>query len=167
MQQHLVALAVRLQLAESALDSDPAAAKELLMEMSRDVQDAVDEAARLAQRIHVPLLELGLAAALRAAAGSAGVPTSVDVYVGSSYPPEVLYTVYNCWLEALAHPGDTAPALVVREEDGALAFEVVRDAHAAALDALRDRVEALGGTLTVQPETGGGVRVSGSLPLAR
>ncbi len=73
-QQNLVALAVNLQLADLAVEADPAAAKTLLAELARDVQQALDETAQLAQRIYPPLLEAGgLAAALRAAAGSAGV----------------------------------------------------------------------------------------------
>jgi signal transduction histidine kinase len=160
---------MRLQLAESALDSDPAAAKALLEEIGRDVRDALDEAARLAQRIYAPLLELGFAAALRAAAVSAAVPASVDVSAGSSHAPEILHTVYAFWLEALEDPGDAAPAITVREDAGALVFEIVRSAGPSAeqLEALRDRVEALGGELTVRDEPGGSVRVSGSLPLSR
>lgn len=168
-QQHLAALAMRLQLAESALDSDPAAAKALLEEIGRDVQDALDEAVRLAQRIYVPLLELGFAAALRSASVSAGVPASVDVSAGSTWPPEILHTVYACWLDALEQPGDTRPAITVQESAKALVFEVVRGGSpsAAGLDALRDRVEALGDVLTVRDEPGGGARISGSLPLPR
>jgi signal transduction histidine kinase len=166
-QQHLVALAMRLQLAQSVLDSDPAAAKALLEELGRDVQDAVDEAARLAQRIHVPLLELGLGAALRAAAVGAGVPASVEASVGAGHAPEVLHTVYACWIDALATAGDTPPVITVREEDGALAFDVVGNAPTAGIETLRDRAEALGGTVTVRPEPDGRVRVSGSMPLAR
>jgi signal transduction histidine kinase len=168
-QQHVVALAMRLQLAQSALDSDPAAAKALLEEISRDVQDAIDESARLARRIYVPLLELGFAAALRSASASAGVPASVEVSAGSACPPEILHTVYACWLEALEQPGDTRPAITVQKDARALLFEIVRSGtpSAARLDALRDRVEALGGVLTVRGELGGGARVSGSLPLSR
>ena len=77
--------------------------------MGRDVQQALDETALLAQRIYPPLLEAGgLAAALRSAAVTAGVPASVDVAAGSNYPPEVARTVYMCWLEALEQPsGET------------------------------------------------------------
>ena len=79
-QQHLVALAVNLQLASGLTEADPAAAKALLDEMKHDVQRALEEAARLAQRIHPPLLEASsLAASLRAAASSAGVTSSVEV----------------------------------------------------------------------------------------
>ena len=51
-QQHLVALAVNLQLARQSADADPEAAKELLEQMGRDVQQALDETAQLAQRIY-------------------------------------------------------------------------------------------------------------------
>jgi signal transduction histidine kinase len=170
-QQHLVALAVNLQLAGPLVDSDPAAAKALLEEMGRDVQYALDETAQLAQRIYPPLLETGgLAAGLRAAAVNAGVPASVEVAAGSSYPPEFARTVYLCWLEALEHAGAEARATItVREEDGALKFDVVEDAarSGAGFERLRDRVEALGGRLTIRSEPGCGTRVSGSLPLGQ
>ena len=178
-QQHLVALAVNLQLAGGLVDADPAAAKALLEQMGRDVQQALDEAAQLAQRIYPALLEgRGFAAALRSAAAGAGIPASVDVPAGATYPPEVAWTVYLCCLEALEHAGAGARAAVtVRDEEGALAFEVVEDGVArsagaaarsdAGLDRLRDRVEALGGRLTIRSEPGRGTRVSGSLPLSR
>ena len=136
--------------------------------MARDVQQALDDTAQLAQWIYPPLLEAGgLAVALRSAAVTAGIPASVDIAAGSSYPPDVARTIYMCWLEALEHAGGETPATVtVREEAGSLTFEVVEDAalSAARLDRLRDRVEALGGRLTSGPEPG---RISGSLPLSR
>ena len=177
-QQHLVALAVNLQLAGGLVDADPAAAKTLLEEMGRDVQQALDETAKLAQRIYPALIEArGFAATLRSAAVGAGIPTSVEVPAGASYPPEVAWTVYLCCLEALEQAGDGARATVtVRDEEGALAFEVIEDGARSAgtadrsdagLDRLRDRVEALGGRLTIQSEPGCGSRVSGSLPLSQ
>jgi signal transduction histidine kinase len=170
-QQHLVALAVSVQLADSLLESDPDAARAALEEIGRDVQHALDEAARLANRIYAPLLESGgLGAALRFAAISAGVPASVDVSADSGYPPEVMHTVYFCWLDAVRQwRGEQPPALSVREEAGALTFEIVREADRpeARLDGLRDRVEALGGRLRVESQSGQAVRVCGSLPLAR
>jgi signal transduction histidine kinase len=173
-QQHLVALAVNLQLARDATETDPAATRTLLDKLERDVQRALDETTQLAQRVYPPLLEAGgLAAALRAAAVSAGIRTSVEVTARASYPPELAWAIYASCLDALEHAG-AATSVRVREESGALAFEVVeRDgAHpsarpAEALERLRDRVEALGGSLTVRPEPGGGTRLTGSLPLAR
>ena len=170
-QQHLVALAVNVQLAESLLESDLPATTKLLKEMGHDVQQALDEAAQLAQRIYPPLLELGgLAAALRSAAVSAEMPAVVDVSAGSSYPPEIAHTVYSSWLQALEDGGTATPAAItVREEMGALTFEIARDADRpdAWVDGLRDRVEALGGRLSIESQPGDGVRVCGSLPLSR
>jgi two-component system NarL family sensor kinase len=160
------------------VDTDRAAAKALLEEMGRDVQQALGETAQLAQQIYPPLLEAGgLAAALRAAATSIGIRVSVDVEAAAGCPPEVVRTVYLCCVEALEHAGAEARATVtVRKEEGAIAFEVVEDGARsvaaaarsnARLDRLRDRVEALGGRLTVRSEPGEGIRVSGSLPLSQ
>jgi len=160
-QQHLVALAVNLQLAIGSLDSDPAAAKDLLDQMSRDVQQALDETTQLALQVYPPLEAGGLAAALRTAAVSAGVRASVDVAAGANCPPEVAATIHRCWLEALAHPG-AEPTLTVRDEEAALTFEIDgTEIPEDRLERLRDRVEALGGSLTRT-----GTTISGTLPLA-
>jgi len=175
-QQHLVALAVNLQLARQLLVTDPGAAEALLEEIGRDVQQALDETGKLAQRIYPPLLEAsGLATAVRAAAASAGVRTRIEVAAGTGCPPEVAGAVYFCCLEVLERAGAGARATVtVRDQEGALVFELAEDgagSRAAAsgevLSRSRDRVEALGGRLTIQSEPGRGTRVSGSLPLSR
>jgi signal transduction histidine kinase len=163
-QQHLVALSVALQLAEQAVDADPEAVKSMLEDMRGDVQQAVDEAARLAQRIYPATLELGgFAALLRSVAVSAGVPAAVEVDAEPSCPPEVAMTVYLCWLALL---GTGGASIRVRELENALDFELVGQTGAdAELERLRDRVESLGGRLTIEPEPGGGTRLSGSMPV--
>jgi signal transduction histidine kinase len=174
-QQHLVALVVNLQRARQSVDDDPEAAKALLEEMGRDVQQALEETARLAHRIYPPLLEAGgLTAALRAAAVSAGVRAHLDVAPSTSYPPEVAGAVYFCCLEILESAGDAAQvAITVRDEEGAVVFRVVAEgvglqqAPGAALSGLRDRIEALGGELSIQAEPDSAIYVAGSLPLAR
>ncbi len=169
--QHLVALAASLQLARLAADSDPTAVKPLLDELGRDVRQALDEMALLVQRIYPSTLELGgLAALLRWAALSAGVPATVEVPAGSSYSREIGMTVYLCWIALLRRgANDSKAAIRVREEGDAVTFELVGKAAAsdADLHRLQDRVEALGGRLTNEPEPGGGIRVSGLLPLRR
>jgi signal transduction histidine kinase len=168
-QQHLVALAVNLQLAGELTNSDPAAARTLLAEMGRDVQQALDETAQLAQRIYPQLDAIGFAAALRSAAVNAGIRASVDADVAATSPPELFATVFWCWLDVLDRCTTGARATItIREQDGALTFEIVEDGDhsAAALERLCDRVAALGGTLTIQSEPGPRTRVSGSLPLA-
>ena len=168
--QHLVALATTLQLARLAADSDPAAVEALLEEMSRDVRQALDETALLAQGIYPSTLELGgLAALLRAAAVNADVPATVDVSDGSSHAPEVAMTVYLCWLALLARgsnetTGDDQRCARTRTLSPS-SSSGRRSGSDADLDRLQDRVEALGGRLTIEPEPGGGIRLSGSLPL--
>jgi signal transduction histidine kinase len=171
-QQQLVALAVDVQRLRQMADADPAAANALLDELVRDIDVALDETKHLALRIYPPLLEAGgLVAALRAAAISAGVRVSLEIPREPRYPPEIAGTVYWCWLEVLEHgAGAGARATVtVQQEEGAVAFEVAGPGLRtdSGLDRLRDRVEALGGRLTIRSEPGGTTRVSGSLPFSR
>jgi signal transduction histidine kinase len=139
------------------------------VELERDVMQALDETAQLAQRIYPPLLETGgLPAALRSAAVRAVARASIDVAADATYPPEVAGTVYLCWLEALECAGAGARATItVRTEKERLVFDLVTEAAgaAAALDRLRDRVDALGGRLIISSAPGGGTRLAGSLPL--
>ncbi len=168
-QQQLIGLAANLELAAGSWDTDPAAAKNLLAEMRRDVQQALEEARNLAHRIYPPLLEAGgLGPALRSAAASADVPIRIDVGAGTAYPPEIASVVYICCLHVLEGvPAGTPVAVTVRIEEGALAFEVVADCD---MDterlSLRDRVEALGGRLTIRSGSGHQTRVAGSLPIS-
>jgi signal transduction histidine kinase len=169
-QQHLVALAVNLQLTGRLVGTDPAAAQTLLDEMGLHVQQALDETAQLAQRIYPPLLEAGgLAVALRSAAASVGIPASVEVAAGGRYPHELAAAVYWCWLEALEHASaDEQATISVREAEGALAFEVTMESdhtHAHP-ESLRDRVEAVGGRLTIRSGPGWSTHVSGAIPLS-
>ena len=169
--QHLVALAVSLQLARRAATTDPSAAVSALADIERDVRRALDETARLAHRIHPPTLEAGdLGALLRSAATSAGVPAAVDVSAGSGASPDLVMTIHLCWLDALAGAGgDRRVTIEVQERADALTFEIESDGAGsdASLQALRDRIEALGGALEATSTAGGRRRVSGSLPVGR
>jgi signal transduction histidine kinase len=171
-QQRLVGLAVNLQRARRLVDADPAEAAALLDGMRRDLQEALDALRSLALRIHPPLLEAGgLRTALRSAAVAAGVPTHIQLSV-AAIPPEAAGTVYSCFVEALEQAGDgVTAAITVQEEEGMLVFEILQDGSGSApaeeLASIRDRVEALGGRLSIEPEPAQGIRVSGSLPLSK
>lgn len=168
-QQQLVGLAAGLELATGSVDADPVAAKQLLAEIGHDVQQALEDARRLAHRIYPPLLEAGgLVPALRSAAVSAEVPTRIDVETGPGYPPEIAGMVYFCCLQVLERAGAGTPVTVtVRSDERTLGFEVVADCDLEAERLpLRDRVEALGGRLSLSSESDHRTRLVGSVPLS-
>jgi signal transduction histidine kinase len=87
-------------------------------------------------------------------------------------PSEAAGTVYACFVDAMEQAGDgVTAAITVHEEEGMLGFEIVQDglgsAPAEELVSIGDRVEALGGRLSIESEPAQGVRISGSLPLSR
>ena len=169
-QQHLVALAVGVRLARQIADTDPEQAKTMLDQIGLDLQEAVQELRNLAHGIYPPLLmDRGLPDALRAAAGRAALPTSVDAEGIGRYPQQVEAAVYFCCLEALQnagkHAGEGADATVtLREVEGALVFEVADDGAGFALESgahhghgfvnMSDRVGAFGGSVTVDSAPG-------------
>ena len=168
-QQQLVGLAANLELAFGALDADPAEAKRLLTDMGRDAQAAMDETRRLAERIYPPLLESGgMRVALRSAAAGARVPIRIEIAGDATYPPEIAGAMFFCCLDVLERAAAGTTAMVtLRNEAGTLAFEIVTEGEVD-LDPLpmRDRIEALGGRLTVG-RSDKGTRVAGSLPISR
>ena len=180
-QQHLVALAVNVNLARQISDSDPEAAKEMLVQVGADLQEAVQELRNLAHGIYPPLLmDRGLPEALSAAAGRSPLPTNVEADGIGRYSQPIEAAVYFCVLEALQnaakHAGDGAEATVeVRESEGALLFDVVDNGagfdmasgaqHGHGFVNMNDRVGAIGGSIAVESSPGHGTRVSGRIPL--
>lgn len=168
LQQQLVGLAADVELASASVETDPEAAMRHLAEVRRVVREALEEARTLASRIHPALEAGGLGAALRFAAADAGVRTRIDVVVGTSIPSELAGAVYFCCLEVLERAAGATTTITVREEPEALAFEVVVDEEVDADPSpLRDRVEAMGGTLTIRSEPGPRTAFAGFLPLER
>ena len=111
-QQHLVALAVNLQLARELCDTDPTAVKDFLDELGRDVHAALDDVRRLGQAIYPPVLtDHGIAEALRAT----GV--RVDAPGVGRYPAEIEAGVYFACVEATA--------VRLWDEQGSLRYEVL------------------------------------------
>jgi signal transduction histidine kinase len=171
-QQQLVALAVTLQLVAERMDTDPASAKTLLEEMERDLQQALNEAAHLAERLYPPVDPGLLAPGLRAAAHGLGIRLSFEDTI-ASVPTELARTIFLCCLAALERAGAGARATIgMRRDETEVIFEIVDDGAgdtgpAVPLERLRDRVEALGGSLSVQSGPGGRARVACRLPYAR
>jgi signal transduction histidine kinase len=168
-QQQLVGLAANLELAAGSVDADPAAAKELLAEMARDIHDAIDQTRKLADRIYPPQLEVGgLVPALRSAAANANVPARIEIPRDQTYPPEVAGAMYFCCRDLLENVAAGSTVTITAQSDGgALAFDIVLDGDLHADRALLgDRIEALGGRWAIESVSGHRTRVIGSLPLS-
>ena len=170
LQQRLAALAVELQQARRLVDVDPAAAGALIGEMAGELAEALEALRALSHRIHPPLLQAGgLRAALRTTAAMLDVPTHVQVPEGVTLPSELAGAVYFSCADALEHFGESAKvAIAVRQEEGAVVFEIVAEGPDSAtaeadLTPMRDRVEALGGGLTVESAPGH-TGITGRLP---
>jgi signal transduction histidine kinase len=178
-QQNLVALKVKLGLAEALSAKDPAKAKELIGQLKGDTDEALETLRDLARGIFPPLLaDKGLAAALEAQARKATLPVLVDVDGVGRYPQETEAAVYFCVLEALQnvqkYSGASRVLIRVRENDRELSFEVEDDGkgfdpatvkRGAGLTNMADRLDALGGAIELESVVGAGAKLSGRLPL--
>jgi signal transduction histidine kinase len=171
-QQRLVALAVELQRARRLVNVHPAAAGALIDEIAGEVQEALDALRALAHQIHPPLLEAGgLRAALRTTAAMLGVRTRLQVPAEATLPAELAGAVYFSCADALEQLGERAKvAITVRQEGETVVFEIVAEGSDSAtadadLTLMRDRLEALGGRLTIESRPGRS-GITGSLPIS-
>jgi len=173
-QQELVAISVKLQLARRLAHSERTAAQSLLDEIEQEVRDALDGVRAVSDAIYPSVLAArGLAEAVRGAAAASGLAVRIEANELGRYPPELEGAVYFCCREALkvAEALAARPVLRVWEADHALHFEVAAgegssDLAESDLTELRDRVDALGGHLTLAPGPEGGTRLSAAIPVS-
>jgi signal transduction histidine kinase len=177
-QQNLVALKVKLGLAEALAVKDPARAKELVAQLKADANEALETLRDLARGIYPPLLaDQGLAAALEAQARKAALPVSVDADGVGRYPQDVEAAVYFCCLEAMQNIQKYAHAesatVRLREdaglrfevEDNGAGFDVASTPHGSGLTNMADRLDALGGDFDVNSAPGRGTLIRGRVPV--
>lgn len=174
-QQRLVAVAMELGRAKEKLDEDPDSARELVEEAHIQAKAALGELRDLARGIHPAVLtDRGLDAALSALAARSPIPVQIDYRLDRRPPVSVESTAYFVVSEALANVGKHALASFVEvtvEEGGAgIRVEVVDDGVGGAvptgrgLSGLADRVEAVGGELSIVSPIGGPTFVTAEIP---
>ncbi len=176
-QQRLVTLGLALRSAQKTV---PAQLGELDGELSRVAQglsDVMEELREMARGIHPAILaEGGLGPALRTLARRASIPVRLDIEAGARLPDPVEVAAYYLVSEALTNAAKHAHASTAHVKlnvtDRALHVSVRDDGRGGAdpsrgsgLIGLRDRVEALGGTLAVDSPSGAGTEVRAELPL--
>ena len=177
-QQRLVSIAMALGLAESKLAADRPTVQPVLHEAREALAVALAELRELTQGIRPAILvERGLGPALDDLARRAALPVHLDVVVGRRLPEQVENAAYFVASEALTNAAKHSHAsglrLTAAQEPDVLVLEVADDGIGGAaagggsgLRGLADRVEALGGRLTVSSPPGRGTTIRAEIPCA-
>jgi signal transduction histidine kinase len=176
-QQRLVSLGLDVRSIQADV---PAEDKELWADLDRlagGLGSAIKELRELSRGIHPAILsEGGLGPALKALARRSAVPVKLEAPIAGRLPEPVEVAAYYVVSEALANAAKHAKASAVYVQahtvDGRLRLEVSDDGVGGAesgrgsgLIGLADRVQALGGTITVTSPTGQGTTLRVELPI--
>jgi signal transduction histidine kinase len=176
-QQRLITLTVALRRADAKL---PSGADELRADLTRVAEGlitAVDELRELSRGIHPSILtEGGLSPALKALGRRSPVRVKLDMGFEHRLPDQVevaaYYTVSEALTNASKHAEATRVWVSLRLEDDILLLSVRDDGVGGAdatrgsgLTGLRDRIEALGGTIQIKSPSGSGTLVDVEIPI--
>src|SRR4051794_36395300 len=182
-QQHLVALAVNLRVVETVAAKDPARAAGILHAQADAARQAIETLSQLSRGMYPrQLADAGLATALRAAV--TGTAVAVDIVDESSrrLPDDVEAALYFFAMEAIQNAakhaqaslitvrletGDTASTVTVA--DDGVGFTSGQDGSGlggSGLSNMRDRIDAVGGSVDFASTPGSGTRVVATVPVA-
>jgi signal transduction histidine kinase len=177
-QQRLVSIAMALGLVDARLEGDPSAAGPVLREARQELTVALDELRRLSHGIRPSILtERGLGPALEDLAKRSTLAVTLRLELDRRVPDHIESCAYFLVSESLANAAKhahTREAIVLaRIDDGALVVEVRDDGIGGAtfdrgtgLRGLTDRVEGLGGRLSLTSPPGRGTLVRAEIPCA-
>jgi len=176
-QQRLVTTALKLRAAEASVPPELGELAAELSSVAADMKSVLDELREFARGIHPAILsEAGLVAALGTLARTCAVPVELSTRVDERPSETVEVAAYYVVSEALANATKHAEASVVWVDvtaaDDVLRIDVRDDgvggvdpARGSGLVGLRDRVEALGGRISVESPRGKGTSIQVELPL--
>jgi len=176
-QQQLVALAVNIRLVQSLLSRSPRQAAELLESLDRSVEQAEADLLEVVGGRPPLLAQAGLMAALRAAADTSPLPVELVSSGLRRYSADVELALYFCCLEALQNVAKHAAAQAVVIElrgdertvtasvrDDGRGFDVGRS-NEGGLVHMAERIEEVGGALSIRSDHGDGTTVRAEVPL--
>jgi signal transduction histidine kinase len=174
-QARLVALGMSLGMAEQKLQSDPEAVGALLAEARQGASEALEELRVLARGIHPPILtDRGLEAAVSALVMHSPLQVALAVDVpdrpSAAVESAAYFTVSEALANAIKHGEARRVEITIRTSNGVLVAEITDDGRGGAnangdgLKGLRQRVEALDGTLRVSSPEGGPTTVRAVMP---
>ncbi|MFI2074920.1 sensor histidine kinase [Streptomyces triculaminicus] len=177
-QARLVALGMTLDSATRLLDTDPAAARELLLDVRRTSEAALRDLRDLVHGIHPPVLaDRGLGDAVRSLALDTFLDVHVEARLPGRLPAPVESAAYFAVSEALTNAAKHARAREVRitltHEDGTLRAVVADDGRGGAdvaggtgLLGVRRRLDTFDGVLALHSPPGGPTTVTMEIPCA-
>jgi signal transduction histidine kinase len=176
-QQRLVSLGLELRAAQAEVPPALSGLERELASVADGLAGVQEELREFARGIHPAILaEGGIGPALKTLARRSTVPVELDVQTPVRMHERIEVAAYYVVSEALTNAAKYAHASVVnvtvRAAGGALSLRVSDDGAGGAdpdrgsgLTGLKDRVEALGGTITVASPAGAGTRLDVELPL--
>jgi signal transduction histidine kinase len=176
-QQRLVALSLTLSLAQSSVPEQLPELRTQLGWIADELTAANKELCELARGIHPAILsERGLAPALRTLARRAAIPVELDIRTETRPADRIEVAAYYVVSEALTNTTKHAHAsyahVTVEQRDALLHLSIRDDgiggadpAAGSGLIGLRDRVQALGGSIEVTSHPGEGTAIVVDLPL--
>ena len=177
-QQRLVSLALELRTAQAALPPEAGEVVERLDGVAAGLTAALEELREMAAGIHPAVLAKGgLRPALRALARRCPLPVDLHLDVEGRLPEPVEVAAYYVVSEALTNVAKYAGASSARVEvevrESRLCVGVSDDgvggadlSRGSGLLGLKDRTEALGGTMLLRSPAGAGTSLQIELPLA-
>ena len=177
LQQRLVTLGLQVRAAEASVPPAAAELKWGLAQVADGLTDVLRDVREISRGIHPAILsERGLEPAVKALTRRSPVPVDLTVRVAGRLPDRVELGAYYIVSEALANVAKHANAQVVivsvEAGRGVLHLSVRDDGVGGAdpdgsgLTGLRERAEALGGTLKLTSPPGRGTSVDVRLPAA-
>jgi signal transduction histidine kinase len=173
-QQRLVTQALMLS---GIRDRVPADVRADLDEVRDDLAATRQELRDVCQGVHPAILvEAGLGAAIRALARRSPLPVRVQLRAGGRFPGSCEVTAYYVAAEAFTNAAKYANAsavdILIEAADGTLTVQVRDDgvggadaSRGSGLTGLRDRVEAVGGSMTLDSPAGAGTVLTALLPV--
>ncbi|WP_238015699.1 DUF4118 domain-containing protein [Dactylosporangium sp. AC04546] len=174
--QHLLAIALQLGVMQAALPPELEQTKAELTRTLSGLNSAVNDLREISRGIHPTLLAAGgLPPALKALARRSPVPVDLDLDTCPRMAPVIEVAAYHVVAEALTNAARHAHPTVVQvraaARDDTLHVSIHDDGAGGAdphlgtgLTALRDRIEALGGSLTITSPVGGGTLLRAAIP---
>jgi len=165
-----------LTLRHAALQASGTLAEAPVAEAFEQLQEGLAELRDLARGIHPAVLsERGLATALEGLAARSPVPVELRVTrerVAPAVEAAIYFTVAEALTNVVRYAQATLATIDVEVREGSLVAEVVDDgvggattASGSGLRGLADRLDALGGTLSVESPPGGGTIIRARAPL--